>query len=149
MAGKFIGFFGGDEATKTAIENNDYSAFVAAWNANENKPSNATVPTQEQFTKMVEMQKKHTAVETALENNDYDAYVKATTPTREEFDNIVKERASQKAIHDAIESQDYEAFKTATKDMPMFADMTEDEFANMKNPQKMMKVKMIKNEKIN
>ena len=42
-----------DDATKTALEANDYNAFVKAWESNTNKPSDATVPTQEQFNKMV------------------------------------------------------------------------------------------------
>jgi protein tyrosine phosphatase len=37
------------ESMKTAIESNDYNAFLAAWNAN--KPS---VPSKDQFTKMTE-----------------------------------------------------------------------------------------------
>ena len=40
-------------AMKAALEANDYDAFVKAWESNTNKPSDATVPTQEQFNKMV------------------------------------------------------------------------------------------------
>lgn len=64
MAGKVMMKFGmGNEAMQTAVKNNDYNAFVAAWNADTNKPSEATVPTQEQFTKMVEMEQKHTPIQ--------------------------------------------------------------------------------------
>lgn len=45
-------------AIEAAIAANDYDAFVTAWNADTQKPTGATVPTKEQFTKMVT---KHTS----------------------------------------------------------------------------------------
>ena len=48
-------------AIKSAIDAKDYTAFVKARNADTNKPSDATVPTQDQFNQMVE----HTTAKTA------------------------------------------------------------------------------------
>ena len=131
--GMFMMKFGGPEgensAIRDAITNNDYNAFVTAWNADTNKPSDATVPTQEQFTQMATMAAKHATIEAALTNNDYDGYVKATTPTREEFTKMSEQHIAQNAIHAAIEAKDYDAFKSAAKNTPM-ADITEEDFNN-------------------
>lgn len=102
-----------NSAIKAAIDANDYNAFVTARNADTNKPSHATVPTQAQFTKMVEQSKKQTAVETALKNNDYDAFVKATTPSKEEFAQKVSEYKTRTATQAAIKANDYTAFTAA------------------------------------
>lgn len=42
------------KAIKTAIDNKDYNAFVAALKADTNRPADAEIPTQEEFTKMLE-----------------------------------------------------------------------------------------------
>ncbi len=42
------------KAIKTAVDNKDYNAFVAALKADTNRPSDATIPTQEEFNKMIE-----------------------------------------------------------------------------------------------
>ena len=107
--------FGGDKnpAIKAAIDANDYKAFTTARTADTNKPSDATLPTQAQFDKIVAQSKKHTAVEAALKANDYDAYVKATTPTKEEFALQVAHYKTRTAIQAAIKANDYNAFKTA------------------------------------
>lgn len=147
MAGKngmFMVRFGGTDgensAMHDAVMNGDYNAFVALWNADENKPEDATVPTEEMFNQMVSAHKKQMAIETALETNDYDGYVKATTPTRDEFTAMSEMHNQQKAIHEAIQAKDYDAFVTAAKNTPM-ADMTEEEF------NKMGDVKMVRFEK--
>jgi len=41
-------------AIQSALKSNNYTAFTAAWNADTNKPTDATLPTQAEFTKMVE-----------------------------------------------------------------------------------------------
>jgi uncharacterized short protein YbdD (DUF466 family) len=82
---------------QAALKANDYNAFVTAWNAQEHKKPNATVPTQEQFNEMVVRYKKHEAVMNAIEANDYDAYVEAVKPTKEEFAKIVEKHAAMKA----------------------------------------------------
>lgn len=120
----------GNEAIQMAVKDGDYNAFVTAWNADTNKPSDATVPTQEQFNTMVAMEQKRVAVETAIANNDYDAFVKATTPTREEFDAIVSHQKSRAVTEAAIKANDYAAFQTAVKGTPM-EDLTEEEFAKL------------------
>lgn len=126
-----VRFGGENSAIQTAIKNNDYNAFVTAWNADSNKPSDATVPTQEQFSKMVEMENKRAAVEAAIENNDYNAYVAATTPTKEEFNQIVSQHKSQAAVQAAVEAHDYAAFVEATNDSPMAGKITEEQFNKM------------------
>ena len=50
-----------NSAVKAAIDANDYTAFVKARNTDTNKPSDATIPTQDQFNQMVE----HTTAKTA------------------------------------------------------------------------------------
>ena len=50
-----------NSAVKAAIDANDYTAFVKARNADTNKPSDATVPTQDQFSQMVERATAKTA----------------------------------------------------------------------------------------
>jgi hypothetical protein len=50
---KIVARYNTHKAIQAAITANDYNAFVTAWNADANKPANATVPTQAQFTKMV------------------------------------------------------------------------------------------------
>lgn len=124
-----------DAATEAALKANDYTAFVTAFNANTNKPTDATVPTQEQFNKMVEQYNKNAAREAAIEANDYSAYVAATTPTQEEFAEIVARHTSQKAMQTAITNKDYSAFVAALKaDTKRPADATiptEEEFNNM------------------
>ena len=102
-----------DDATKAALEANDYNAFLKAWESNTNKPSDATVPTQEQFNKMVEGYKKQVVVEQALKDNNYDAYVQATTPTKEEFAQRVSEYTTRTAMKAALEANDYNAFLKA------------------------------------
>ena len=52
-------------ATQAAIKANDYTAFTAAWESDTSKPSDATVPTQSEFTKMVE---RFTAKSTTTSN---------------------------------------------------------------------------------
>lgn len=100
-------------AMQTAVKNNDYNAFVTAWNADTNKPSKAVVPTADQFAKMVKQEQKRTAVEAAITNNDYNAYVTATTPTQEEFTQRVTQTKSRQALDAAITANDYNAFVTA------------------------------------
>ena len=102
-----------DDATKAALEANDYDAFVKAWESNTNKPTDVTAPTQEQFTKMVEGYKKQVVVEQALKDNNYDAYVQATTPTKEEFAQRVSEYTTRTAMKAALEANDYNAFVKA------------------------------------
>ena len=102
-----------DAATQAALEANDYNAFVTARNANDKKPTDATVPTQEQFTKMVTRATQQKTVEAALQANDYDAYVKATTPTREEFEQKVNDYSYRQSVQTAINNNDYNAFVSA------------------------------------
>lgn len=107
--------FADDSDMWKAIAANDYSAFVTAFNADTNKPSDAKVPTQDQFTKMVEQYKKHQAVTSAIEANDYNAFVSATTVSKEEFATIVARHTAQKAIKTAVDNKDYNAFVAALK----------------------------------
>ena len=100
-------------ALQTAVQNNDYNAFVTARNADTDKPAKATVPTQDQFNKMVAQQQRRTAVETAIKNNDYNAFVTAVTPTHDEFTQRVKEYNTRTAIDAALQANDYAAFQTA------------------------------------
>lgn len=124
-----------DPAVEAALKANDYNAFVTAFNANTNKPADATVPTQEQFNDMVKQYAKHAAREAAIEANDYNAFVAATTPTQAEFAEIVAHHQVQKAIETAITNKDYTAFVAAIKadtkrptDAPV---PTQEQFNNM------------------
>jgi uncharacterized short protein YbdD (DUF466 family) len=102
-------------AIEAALKANDYNAFVTAFKANTNKPSDATVPTQEKFNDMVKQYAKHAAKEAAIEANDYNAFVAATTPTQAEFAEIVAQHKLQKAIETTITNKDYTAFVAAIK----------------------------------
>jgi preprotein translocase subunit Sss1 len=42
------------KAIKAAIDNKDYNAFVTALKADTNRPTDAKIPTQEEFNKMLE-----------------------------------------------------------------------------------------------
>ena len=57
------------QAMQTAIEKNDYSAYVTAYEK--------AKLTQEQFSSMVKMNQARTAIQTAIEKGDYTAYVTA------------------------------------------------------------------------
>lgn len=48
------------KAIKTAIDNKDYNAFVTALKADTNRPADAKIPTQEEFTKMLEKRAEKT-----------------------------------------------------------------------------------------
>lgn len=98
---------------QAALAANDYNAFLKEWNADNHKPENATAPTQDQFTRMVEVYKKREAAQSAIEANDYDAYVKANTITKEEFADIVAQHKNRTAIQNAVEKNDYNAFVSA------------------------------------
>lgn len=98
---------------QAALAANDYNAFLKEWNADNHKPENATAPTQDQFTRMVEVYKKREAAQSAIEANDYDAYVKANTITKEEFADIVTQHKNRTAIENAVEKNDYNAFVSA------------------------------------
>ena len=122
-------------AVESALKANDYNAFVTAWNADTHKPSEATVPTQAQFTDMVAHYTKQQAKESAIEKNDYNAFVAATTPTPAEFAKIVAQHATRKAIDAAITANDYNAFVTAWNtdtDKPSEATVpTQEQFTKM------------------
>jgi hypothetical protein len=89
------------QAIETAITNNDYKAFIIAFNAEQaNKKTNhkgntvtKTLPTQEQFAIMVKKNQNRLATKKAIEANDYNAFVtaySANVPTQSEFDTMVK-----------------------------------------------------------
>lgn len=89
---------------QAAIKANDYDAFVTAFKIL--KPSNITenvIPSNEEFTKMVEMSTKNEAIKAAIKANDYNAFViafeanKPMVPTVEEFAKMV---ALQKTMID-------------------------------------------------
>ena len=105
-------------AIQGAIKANDYNAFVTARNADTHKPSDATVPTQVQFTAMVTHAKKEASIEAAIVANDYNAFVEASKPTQEEFTKMVSMYTSHKAIEAAITAKDYNAFVTAWNAKP-------------------------------
>lgn len=102
-----------DSAIQAAIEANDYNAYLAARNANTNRPANAIAPTQEQFNQMVTRTTQQKAADSALQANDYNAYVTATTITREEFSQKVNDYTYRQAVQVAIKNNDYNAFVSA------------------------------------
>lgn len=86
------------QAIEDAITAGNYEAFKTAI-TNLPKPSNAsgstaqtpTIPTQDEFNKMVAQKKARESMKTAIENNDYNAFLaawnanKPTVPTKDEF----------------------------------------------------------------
>lgn len=93
-------------AVELAIQNNNYSAFTAAIadlpkvEKRGRKNKTPVVPTQEEFTKMVELSQKRAAVRAAITSNNYSAFVAAwtanqpTVPTKEEFAKIVEKHTN-------------------------------------------------------
>lgn len=124
-------WFVGNTAIQDALAKNDYNAFITAWNTDNKKPSNATVPTQEQFAVMVVKYAKQQARLKAIENNDYNAFVEATKLTQEEFNQIVTQHKAHIAIQWAIEANDYEAFQKAIAWTPKEWKVTQAQFDKM------------------
>ena len=96
---------------ETAIDNDDYTSFVAALKSLpaptiKNKSADATktveqkIPTQEEFTAMVNHKKNQDLIQTAIKSNDYSAFLtarnanKPTVPTKDQFTTMT-ERISQ------------------------------------------------------
>lgn len=113
-------------AVVAALEAKDYSAFVTAWN---NSQSNITAPTQADFTKRVEIQKAHDAVESAISNGNYSAFVTAlqnlpkfgsadvqkelSVPTQDEFNEMIAKKKNHESMQAAVKSNDYNAYLAA------------------------------------
>ena len=100
-------------AIKSAIDANNYTAFIIARNADSNKPANAKIPNQAEFDKMIVQSKRQGAIEIAIADNDYNAFVEASKPTQWEFDKMVVQYNTRIAIDTAIKANDYTAFTTA------------------------------------
>ena len=93
-------------AVELAIQNNNYSAFTATIadlpkvEKRGRKNKTPVIPTQEEFAKMVELNKKRAAVRAAVTSNNYNAFVTAwtanqpTVPTKEEFAKIVEKHTN-------------------------------------------------------
>ncbi len=122
------------DSIQAAIKNNDYDAFVIAFNE---QLAKITTPTKEEFAKKVEefakkmLNDKYAPIQAAIQANDYDAFVIAfkefkwannteiIVPTKEEFAKKVEEFA-KKMLNDkytpiqaAIQANDYDAFVIA------------------------------------
>lgn len=75
------------ETIQTAIENEDYNAFVAA-----------STPSEEEFAEIVEHHKKQQAIREAIENEDYEAFQETVsgtpmeTMTEEQFQRLVEKK---------------------------------------------------------
>lgn len=141
-------------ALEAAILANDYEGFKTAL-ANMPKPmgtgtnilKNPSIPTQEQFAKMVEAKKAHNAVELAIQNNNYSAFTAAiadlpkvekrgrgnktpVVPTQEEFAKMVELSKKRAAVRAAVVSNNYSAFAAAwTANQPSVP--TKEEFAKI------------------
>jgi len=118
------------QGIQTAIKNNDYSAYLTAY-------ENAKL-TQDQFTKIVKTSQSKTAIETAIKNNDYTAYlaaVKGTSlegkVTQAQFTDMVAKNIQRTALRDAILNNDYTAYTNAVKGTPMEGKVTQAQFATM------------------
>ncbi|MFA7284671.1 MAG: hypothetical protein WC004_02510 [Candidatus Absconditabacterales bacterium] len=141
-------------ALEAAIMANNYEGFKTAL-ANMPKPTttgtnmlkNRSIPTQEQFVKMVEVKKSHNALELAIQNNNYSAFTAAiadlpkvekrgrgnktpVVPTQEEFAKMVELSKKRAAVRAAVTSNNYNAFVAAwTANQPTVP--TKEEFAKI------------------
>lgn len=110
------------DALELAITNGDYNAFVIARKGMP-KPSfgtatnlqmpEMTMPTEEEFKRMVSQKKNHEAMQAAVKSNDYNAFLgawnanKPAAPSKEQFDKMVEmfgkkmQNAGQKVIKKA------------------------------------------------
>ena len=99
------------DSMETAIANNDYASFVAALkslptpelkttDSDEVKKLEQKIPTQEEFTQMVNHKKNQDLIQAAIKSNDYNAYLtawnasKPTVPTKDQF-TLMTERVTQ------------------------------------------------------
>ena len=101
-----------DQAVVTAIQANDYNAFVTALAAEK------TAPTQDEFNTMVSTYTKQQAVKTAITNGDYQAYTTATSGdkkvmTQDQFTQMVTRQKTQQQLQAAVKSNDFSAYTTA------------------------------------
>ena len=135
------GGHGLDNATMTAIQNDDYGAFTTALIA-ENK---SVTINETQFNTLVARYKEGTArrdamqkAQAAIKNNDFSAWTASmstitkdsTTLTQERFNSLVQMEQGRQKIQQAIASNDFTSWKQAMTDS-MNAQLTQDHFTKI------------------
>lgn len=125
------------QAMQTAIEKNDYAAYVTAYEK--------AKLSKEQFATMVKTHQARSTIQTAIEKWDYTAYVAAVKWTEMEgkitaaqFKDMVAKHSQRTAMRDAVTKNDYTAFVAAVKGTPMEGKVTQEQFATMVSHQKEM-----------
>lgn len=117
---------------QTAIDNNDYDAFMSALSSIDSEA--ALRFTQERFENMVLRHEAREDIQKAIENDDYNAFIEALNEknenrlnlmTEERFAEMVQRNQNHQAIEDAIEAEDYEAWIEAVSKMPRAGKMSE------------------------
>jgi hypothetical protein len=125
------------QAMQTAIEKNDYSAYVTAYEK--------AKLTKEQFASMVKMHQAWLAIQTAIEKGDYTVYTAAVKGTAMEgkvtatqFTDMVAKHTQRAAERAAVTNNDYTAFLAAVKGTPMEGKVTQEQFTTMAKHEKEM-----------
>ena len=123
------------QAMQTAIEKNDYSAYVTAYEK--------AKLSKDDFASMVKMNQARSAIQTAIEKNDYTAYAAAVKWTNMEgkvtetqFKDMVAKHTQRTALRDAVLKNDYTAFLAAIKGTKMEGKVTQGQFTTMVNQEK-------------
>ncbi|MFH1590875.1 MAG: hypothetical protein ABIC95_03020 [archaeon] len=104
--------FGDNEALESALDNNDYEAFVSAIGDDDRGQRMADHMTEERFAQMIERHQWRESVQTAVESGDYDAWVAAHAdkPVRPEITDLIDEESfpTLVAMHQARQDGDVE-----------------------------------------
>lgn len=100
-----------------SIANSDYTSFVAAMkmmpmsvaktlkDGSVQQTPELIIPSQEEFTKMVQQKKNQQAIQKAISSNDYDGFLtartanKPTLPTKDEFTKMIERFAKMTSNH--------------------------------------------------
>lgn len=125
------------QAMQTAIEKNDYAAYVTAYEK--------AKLSKDDFATMVKTHQARSTIQAAIEKWDYTAYVAAVKwtvmegkVTATQFTDMVAKHTQRTAMRDAVTKNDYTAFVAAVKGTPMEGKVTQEQFATMVEHQKEM-----------
>ena len=125
------------QAMQTAIQNNDYAAYVKAYET--------AKLTQDQFSAIVKMNQAKSSIDAAITKGDFVAYtaaVKGTSMenkvTETQFKDMVAKHTQRTALRDAVTANDYTAFVAAVKGTPMEGKVSKEAFATMVQREKNM-----------
>jgi len=119
------GFMSQNTNVQSAIENNDYDAFVEA--ASEVDSNAVDRIDEERFALMVDKHENREAMDAALDAEDYETFKEIMNErcerrmdqmTEEKFQEMVDVKQAHDAVKSSIESEDYDAWVSAVSSLP-------------------------------